>query len=133
MWGANTFPSRNRLPYPISRSQDRDFSLLRFSRCLPFPTCGIKDVRWRLHCFDDFQPVVSAGDFTGDRSTKCWSIPESLLALVFFSLGVYFYAFSLLICTCLSEHKFALHFIAFHICYLLCWILVFHVGWGCYY
>ena len=47
--------------------------------------------------FDDFQPVVSAGDFTGERSTKCWSIPESLLALDFFSLGVYFYAFSLFV------------------------------------
>ena len=39
--------------------------------------------------FDDFHPVVSAGDFTRDRSTKCWSIQESLIALVLFSLGVY--------------------------------------------
>ena len=60
-----------------------------------FPYMWDKRRSMATSLFDDFQPVVSAGDFTGDRSTKCWSIPESLLALVFFSLGVYFYAFSL--------------------------------------
>ena len=35
--------------------------------------------------------VVLASDFTREL-TKCWSNPESILALAFFSLGVYFYA-----------------------------------------
>ena len=45
--------------------------------------------------------VVSAGDFTGDRLTFCWSILESILALVCFLLGVYF--------TALHIYLFSLH------------------------
>ena len=62
-----------------------------------FPSIWDKIRSMTTSLFDDFQPVVSADEFTGDRSTKWWFVPESLLALAFFSLGVYFYAFSLFI------------------------------------
>ena len=39
---------------------------------------------------DDVQPVVSAGDFTGDRTDLCWSDQESILAFIFMSIGCLF-------------------------------------------
>ena len=127
MWGANTFPSRNRLPYPISRSQDRDFSLLRFSRCLPFPTCGIKDVRWRLHCLMIFSRLFQLATSLGNRSTKCWSIPESILALVCFLFGCLFYRFAYL-SVCIASY------VRFTFCILdLAGLFGFWISWwvGC--
>ena len=72
MWGANTFPSRNRFPYPISRSQDRALSLLGFRDAFAFLLLRDKKRSMAtslIQLSDDVQPVVSAGDFTGDRET----------------------------------------------------------------
>ena len=95
-----------------------------------FPYMWDKRCSMATSLFNDFKPVVPAGDFTGDKSTKCWSIPESLLALAFFSLGVYFMLSVYLLILHILEHMYALHFIVFHILplYWICFLLG-----GCYY
>ena len=62
MWGANTFPSRNRFPYPISRSQDRALSLLGFRDAFAFLLLRDKKRSMAtslIQLSDDVQPVVS--------------------------------------------------------------------------
>ena len=76
-----------------------------------FPSMWDKRCLMATLLFDDFFPVVSAGDFTGEWSTNCWSISESLLDLVFFSLGVYiFYCFLSIFFICFDYMHHALHF-----------------------
>src|SRR3954470_21963041 len=81
--GANTFPSRNRLPYPFSLVV-RPLFCLWFAG-IPF-LFRINMLVATLLIF----AVATAGDSTGDVSTCCWSgLSESILALVCLSLGVF--------------------------------------------
>ena len=96
MWGANTFPLRNSFSYPISGSQDRVLSLLGFRDAFTFLLLRDKKRSMAtslIQLSDDVQPVVSAGDFTGDRTDLCWSDQESILAFIFHVYWVFIYLF----------------------------------------
>ena len=72
---------------------------------------------------DDVQPVVSAGDFTRDRTDLCWSDQESILAFIFMSIGCLFICLSIL--PALSHHP-LYACIAF---YMTC-LLLSYTGWA---
>src|SRR4051812_40074680 len=82
--GANTFPSRNRLPYPFSLVVRPLFCFVLWFAGIPF-LFKINMLVATLLIF----AVATAGDSAGDVSTCCWSeLSESILALVCLSLGV---------------------------------------------
>ena len=80
MWGANTFPMRNRLPYPFLLVAMTMLFLPSGLCGVSFPSLGINTHCWRLFCFVSAPPSrlycgfhfrmkipgATAGDSTGD-------------------------------------------------------------------
>ena len=82
---------------------------------------------------DDVQPVVSAGDFTGDRTDLCWSDQESILAFIFMSIGCLFICLSIYLLyrtiLCMLALHSMWHIYRFHILVGLLCCDLFLIGW----
>src|SRR4051812_25645847 len=93
-WGANTFPSRNRLPYPFSLVVRPLFCFVVCWHSLPFQDKYVSGDSVNFHGSDSWRLCWGI-------STCCWSgLSESILALVCLCLGVF---------TALHIYLFALH------------------------
>ena len=107
MWGANTFPMRNRLPYPFLLVAMTMLFLPSGLCGVSFPSLGINTHCWRLFCFVSAPPSrlycgfrLRTGNPGSDSWRLCWghvvdllrvhSLCESILALACLFLGVYF-------------------------------------------
>src|SRR4051812_33295332 len=81
--GANTFPSRNRLPYPFSLVVRPLFCFVVFWHSLPFQDKYVSGDSVNFRGSDSWRLCWGCIDL-------CWSIlSESILALVCLSLGVF--------------------------------------------
>ena len=109
MWGANTFPMRNRLPYPFLLVAMTMLFLPSGLCGVSFPSLGINTHCWRLFCFVSAPPSrLYCGSPSQDRKSRerqlatllgnvidlllVHSLCESILALVCLFLGVLFTA-----------------------------------------